>query len=334
VTIVIRLTAALVFLTVCPLPLRAEEPRPWVKPGTPAADPSIEDNGSRVVGRDRAGRVQWSASLTGPLGGVLPTDLIVDPQRVYLARWRGVTALDRRTGEVRWHSGGPCMHLYLSAGLLLAVDCAGNPRHGRWLVARAADCGAEEFRVRLPLRDFDPGPIQEVAGLFLVQSRWTWRATDVALLIDRRGNVFHRLDRQVLDGRRYGPDLILLTSTDVIRLAPDGRGRWSLPFRREESCPGGQLVPIVGGDLLASQFGCISDSGVQLMRLDPDGGKVVWQTQCPGLRVSHSKYQHNAMLAVEKDHVKVTSHGSAGSFEEILGLRYGDRRKRTGLRGE
>jgi outer membrane protein assembly factor BamB len=325
------LVHSLVLLAVCLPTARAQGPLPRAKPDTaaPPAEIQIDDNAGRVVGLDRAGRAQWSTRLKGHLGSVRPPDLIVDRQRVYLAHWpSGVTALDRHTGEVRWHSSGPCERLHLSAGLLLAVNCERKPRHGRWLVARAADCGAEEFRVQLPLKDFDPDPIQEVAGLFVVQSSWSRRTKDAALLIDRRGKVRHRLDRPVLDGRRYGPDLILLTSTDMIRLTPDGRQRWSVPFGRQVSCPGGQLLQVADGDLLGSLFGGISDSGVQVIRLNPDTGNAVWKTRCPRLGTSHSAYRHDATLKPDADQVVVTSRGSHGTFVEVLDLKSGGRVRR------
>jgi hypothetical protein len=89
------------------------------------------------------------------------------------------------------------------------------------------------------------------------------------------------------------------------------------------------LLPVVGGQLLAYIYCGSSDSGVQVMRLDPDSGKVVWRTRCPGLGVTHSKYHHRATVTVEGDRVRVMSHGSAGDFEDVLDLASGQRRRRS-----
>jgi hypothetical protein len=92
---------------------------------------------------------------------------------------------------------------------------------------------------------------------------------------------------------------------------------------------GGGLVELPGGDLLAFLYGCISDSGVQVIRLNPGTGKEVWQARCAPLGVMHSAYKHRATLTVEEGRVKVTSKGSGGTFVELLDLESGRQLKRT-----
>jgi hypothetical protein len=87
-------------------------------------------------------------------------------------------------------------------------------------------------------------------------------------------------------------------------------------------------VDLPGGDLLAFLYGEISDSGVRVMRLRPDG-TVVWQSFCAPLGVSHSIYRHDASVAVEGGQVKVVSRGSYGEFVEVLDAQSGRQIRRT-----
>jgi outer membrane protein assembly factor BamB len=284
-----------------------------------------------VVCADRLGKVRWSVRLDGSLDGVRPPHLVWDAERVYVTHQDGITALDASTGKVRWHVKGPQDRLFLSRGLLLATECSSGDeviQNGRWLTARRAADGKEVFKVRLPVSNFDPWPIEKVAGLFLIQTSGGFGGKDQSWLIDQKGVVRHRLERQVLDGRRRNKDVVLLTDRDVVRLAPDGRPRWQLSFR-EEWLAGGGLQEVDGGDLVAFVYGQIRDSGVWVIRLNPATGKAVWRARCAPLGVGHSKYHHQATIRIKGDRAEVTSQGSAGTFVELLDLESGRRVKRT-----
>jgi RNA polymerase sigma factor (sigma-70 family) len=276
----------------------------------------IDYDAHRVIARSVRGGIRWSTALDGYLGLVRPPHLLWDAQRVYVTHQDGVTALDAHTGKVLWHSPGPGNCLFLKGELLLAAD-------GASVHARAVVSGAEVFKVNLPARDFDPSPIAEVAGLFLVQALEKPGGKGVAFLLDRKGQIRHRLDRQVVAGIRQENDLILLTSTDVVRLSPDDKIRWAIPFERHQWLAGGGLAELPGGDLLAFRHGRINDSGVDLIRLKPGAGQVVWKAHCAGLGVAHSEYEHEVRVAIERRTIRVTSRGSQGTFVELLDLRSG-----------
>jgi outer membrane protein assembly factor BamB len=291
----------------------------------------IDHEVNRVVCRD-AGRIRWSTPLKGYLGLVRPPHLLADTERVYVTHESGVTALDAKTGKILWRSKGPNDRLLLSGNLLLAADCEAGEAvaaRGRWLVARAVATGAVVFRTALPVKGFDPESIREVvAGLFLVDGGEHPDGKGQTLLLDRKGKVRFRLDRQVVDGKQRGKDLVLLTSRDVVALGPDGRTRWAVPFEERQWVAGGGLEELPSGDLLAFLFGCISDSGVQVIRLNPTTGKAAWQVRCAPLGVTHSEYEHGAEVKVKGQRVKVTSRGSDGRFVEVLDLKSGQQLKR------
>jgi hypothetical protein len=134
----------------------------------------------------------------------------------------------------------------------------------------------------------------------------------------------------VVAGVRRGEDVVLLTSRDVVRLGPGGKSRWAVPLEREWIAGGG-LVAVPGGDMVAFLYGRISDSGVDVVRLSPSDGKVAWRTHCKGLGVPHSKYNHQATVAVEGGRLRVTSRASAGTFVELLDLRSGRQLERKRL---
>jgi outer membrane protein assembly factor BamB len=279
----------------------------------------IEHDTHAVICRDDSGQVQWSTALDGNLGLVRPPHVLYDTERVYVTHEDGVTCLDRATGTKVWHSRGPGDRMCLSGDMLLATG-------DRWLVAYAVKDGVEVFRVRVP--DIDPLPVREVAHLILVQSWDTPDGVGNAWLIDRLGEVRYRLDHQVVDGRSHGEDLILLTSHEVLRLSPDGKNLWTLPFIHQQWIAGGGLIELSDGDLLAYLYGQISDSGVQVVRFSPDG-KESWRTYCGGLGVAHSEYEHRVTLTVDGERATVGSRASGGRFDEILGMGSGHCVERT-----
>ncbi len=202
--------------------------------------------------RDAKGETVWASALNGNLGGVRHPHLLWDAERVYVTHNDGVTTLGADTGEVLWHADRPGDCLLLSGDLLLATDCTSDQyvgEQGRLLVARAAASGAEVFKVRLPVENFDPLPIREVAGLFLVQTVERAGAKEVARLVNREGEVVHRFDRWVVAGAQEGEDRVLLTSRDVVRLSPDDKTLWAVPFEHVGGQRAGGLVEAGGGVL-------------------------------------------------------------------------------------
>jgi outer membrane protein assembly factor BamB len=268
--------------------------------------------------------------MGGELGRGREPDALHDAARIYLSRANGITALDAKTGKVAWHRPGPNDRLHLSGNLLLATDCSihdAGHKAGRWLVARTADTGAEVFKVALPVKDFDPWPLRELTGLFLVQAGPHFRAPGGALLIDRKGTVRHRFPHPVLDGLAVGEDRVFLTTHDLFRVDARGKRSWAIAFDRRDPLGGGGLVS-AAGDLVAFRFGTIHDSGVQLLRVDPGTGKLRWSATCKPLGVGHSKYSHRATVAVDAQRLLVISRGSFGSFVEVLDLGTGKQLQR------
>ena len=171
--------------------------------------------------------------------------------------------------------------------------------------------------------DFDALPIEEGAGLFVIQTEDAPGGAGASLLVDRAGQVRLRLDRKVLAVMAAGEDRLVLTSRDVIRLGTDGPPRWATRFAQPEWIAGGGLVPLAGGDVVAYLYGQIADTGVQVLRLDPRTGRKVWENKCPELGVQHSKYFHHAVVEVGGGRLKVTSRGSSGTFVEALDTKTG-----------
>jgi hypothetical protein len=126
-----------------------------------------------------------------------------------------------------------------------------------------------------------------------------------------------------------GEDHVFLKDREVVRLSPVGKARWVTPFSEGESTAEGGLLEVGGSDLVAFLYCGIADSGVQLVRLNAATGRVTWRVRCDPLGVDHSKYRHNATVAVEGGRLRVTSVGSSGTFVEVLDLRSGKKLMRT-----
>jgi hypothetical protein len=81
---------------------------PRVKAAEPAAEPFVWDREKKQVTRhDAKGKVVWSVTFDGYIGGVRPPHLVWDQQRAHVTHKDGVTALDAPTGKVLWHTEGP-----------------------------------------------------------------------------------------------------------------------------------------------------------------------------------------------------------------------------------
>ncbi len=280
-----------------------------------------DEDAHRVVKRDSANNVLWSTPLDGRLYRARPPDLLTDAARTYVTHEDGVTALDSASGAVLWHSPGPADRMLLSGDLLLATECSTGDSlgtSGRWVTARATATGHEVFRVELPLQEFDPEPIDEIAGLFLVQSALWPGPAGVALLIDREGRVRFRCDCRIIDAVRRAEDRLIFTGKRVVSLSAKDVVRWSVPIQYADWLTCGGLVPLTTGGVVAFHYCCIADSGVQVLCFDPSQGTVLWSTYCKALGVSHSAYQHEATVKQLDDQLRVTSRGSYGTFIETL----------------
>jgi hypothetical protein len=129
------------------------------------------------------------------------------------------------------------------------------------------------------------------------------------------------LDRppEVVAEKPLGQDRVVLTSRGLTRVSPGGKMAWSVRFTYPVGAAGGGLLKLPDGDLLAFLYCQIADTGVQLVRLDPEDGRPVWQAYCRRLGVPlHSKYLHDAEVEIDDEFVKVTSRGAAGTFVELL----------------
>jgi outer membrane protein assembly factor BamB len=291
----------------------------------------LDSYGQRVFRRDSAGRESWSTTLDGHLGLVRPPHLRVDANRAYVTHGDGVTAVDVSNGTVVWHSPGPADRMHLSSGLLLAADCgSGENLKERWLVARAATTGAEAFRVALPVKDFDPNPVVELVGLFLVQDVDRPGGRGCSMLVDRAGRVRHKFDRYIVTATRRGDGCLFLTGDGVTFASDDGKPGWFVAFGSYQWIAGGDLVPLPGGDQVAFVYCEIANSGVELIRFNPGNGELIWRANCPPLpNVVHSGYSHRAGVVRYDGRLRVESIGSAGRFVEDLDERTGKSLDRT-----
>jgi hypothetical protein len=161
-----------------------------------------------------------------------------------------------------------------------------------------------------------------MADLFVVQHGHGSRGKGNAIAIDRKGRISHRLDQQVIDAFRIDNDVVFLTNHAVIRRSNNDETVWMIPFTDDQWIAGGGIRPLANGDLIVFLYCLISDSGVQVIRLDRTGQEV-WRADCLSVGVMHSAYRHVALLSIDEQRVKITSRGSSGIFVELLDLQTG-----------
>lgn len=305
-----------------PPPLHPRE----VNPSREDAGPGIEVNyrKGRVTRRDDKERQIWTTKLAGDFTAISGWCERHDANRIYLSHSEGLAVLDFKSGKLAWQANGRHEDLLLSGELLLAVvDGVG----GRRIVARDVATGREKFRYTPPGEGYSLHD-RELAGLFLVQRYRSIGVNPHALLIDRNGKVAHDFGFEINDVKHFQNDKIVHTRGNIVRVAAGDKDVWVIPFKHPDGYDCGGLLEVPGGELLCYRYGPINDSGVLVMRFDPHTGKKKWEVECEALGVGHSKYHHQASLALATDRVRITSRASSGSFVEILDLKTGKQVKR------
>jgi outer membrane protein assembly factor BamB len=272
----------------------------------------------------------WLGRDTGEWAGVpfpehpprslrLPTGRksVHDTERVYVADADGISAIDSLTGEVRWRQPGPHGELCLCGKLLVAIQ----HEDGCWLLARSCVTGAEAFRIQLP-SGYQCIAVRELCGDIVVQESCSWDANG-AWVIDRDGHVSYRFDLYILDAHGIGNDRVFLTSRGIMRV---GATTWSIQVGHNATYSpgvGGALRYLPDGDIIAFWYCGASDTGVEVVRFNPETGSTLWQTRCAGLGVTHSAYRHWAEVETRETTARITSRGDGGTFFEILDLQTG-----------
>jgi hypothetical protein len=191
----------------------------------------------------------------------------------------------------------------------------------RGQVVAGGICPDEEvIRKGVPpdIKDFDPEPIHETAGLFLVQSSSI--IEPFALLIDHQGKLLFRFSHSIRDVLAEGDDWIILTRNQVVRGAADGTIRWTTSFSNEHIGGYGSLVRLEGGDCLAYGHCWLRDYGVDLLRFDPNQGIAHWRTHCSGLQVRWSDDPSPPLVKVKGSRLTVVHSGSRGKYAELIDL--------------
>lgn len=125
---------------------------------------------------------------------------------------------------------------------------------------------------------------------------------------------------------------ILLSVRDSERIPDDAEELTDLAKRekdpRDWAYTKGTL-PVEDGGVLVFYYSPLSDSGVDLQRLGPDG-RIIWEQRCDPIAVKwHSSYLHRVSVFVEGRTIRVVSRGSHGAFVERLSLRSGQRLARS-----
>ena len=122
--------------------------------------------------------------------------------------------------------------------------------------------------------------------------------------------------------RPYKDDQIVVSSLRVGRM---GGTAWGLPPMKETFVAGADHVVMPNGDWLIWSWSHISDSGVELLRLRPDDGHVVFREKLPGAGVHHSEYEHDAHVRLRGERLDVVSVGSSATWVEVVSAATGKR---------
>jgi len=275
----------------------------------------------RVVRLDHDGDVIWSQDMPRCVHSVRPPAWSRQDGYVFVVQYPGLAALDDKTGDILWESDGPHDRLFSIGKLIIAGDCNSSPAGGRWAVARHADTGAIAWKIQLP-DDMEPYKITSYGDLiWILCNDFPYSATYV---VDLKGNLIAKFDEYVTDVRVVGTEFIFASNKRIARMNHRADILWQAAYGPDNAWPFSNSVMIAGpgDDLLAYFYTPISDSGVEVWRLNPQNGKVVWKAECENLGVPHSIYSQNVYLKVKQDEVVVVSKGS-WMFVEVLSANTG-----------
>lgn len=268
-----------------------------------------------------AGATRWSTPLAG-VRSVRQPDAIVSSGVAVVAVDETLHAFDDATGRPTWTAPGPADRLATDGTYVFATDCTSGSVPGRALVAiRLAD-GKEAWRAKVAA-EMDPDSIDVDPRRIVVRDS----SKRVTVVFDHGGKELYRLHESVQSTHASPAGLLVFTDKRVALIDDTGATKWSRPPLAETFVAGNDVVD-VGADLLVGNYGHISDSGVDLVRLDGATGATKWETKVASLGVGHSEYLHVAYLDVQGPKVFVVSQGSAGSFYERVDLATGKREHR------
>ena len=285
----------------------------------------------KVIRLDALGRKRWTVDLGQFVNNSHPPNWVAHHGKVFVSLREEMVALDDQTGAVLWRSPGANGRLLTSGDLLMAVDCASDPVGGRWLKARNIEDGHEVWKVRLP-DECEPHALLAVGDLFLVRSGELLRE-GLTYVVDRSGTVRLKLDEFVFSGSMAGQEILLAGNRSITRMTLDGQVRWTIPTPRrwKEPCPfsTAEFLPLPNNDFILFFYGPISDSGVEVWRLDGVKGTIRWETHCPSLGVIHSMYTQHVIVTISGDRLVVVSLAGGGNFREDLSLATGESLRRN-----
>jgi outer membrane protein assembly factor BamB len=281
-----------------------------------------------LVRSEPDGRVRWKTPVSG-VRSVRPPDIAVGSNRTAVALDSDVYVFDDATGKQAWRLGAAGDRLHIAGENLYSVRC-NTPTHDHWLVGTAVASGALRFRISLD-DDCDPWVAVDNDRIIVVEDH----NPPSALIIDLAGNLLLRLDEEVEGSHRepwggshkIGDQLVLVTSKHVMALDAAGKVRWQRPTLHDTFVAANDVVALSGGDMIVANYGAISDSGVDLVRLRSDGS-LVWHSCARALGVPHSQYAHLAYVEPRGDVLFVISQGASGAFLERLSLATGARELR------
>ncbi|MEP6862107.1 MAG: PQQ-binding-like beta-propeller repeat protein [Deltaproteobacteria bacterium] len=278
--------------------------------------PPIAFDDHHLVRREVDGRARWTQALEG-VRSVRPPDVAVGGGRALATIDNQLHAFDDATGKALWSANVSGDRLLVAGDTAYSVMCGTATDH--WLIGTSLADGKERFRSELAI-GCDP-EVQVVNKLVIV----TDSGHHQTRIFDLAGHQLARL-AEVADGDALalGTTTILVSDLRVVALGPDANVLWQREHPDNTFVAGNALAELPGGDLVLANYGAISDSGVDLVRLRRDGSEV-WHSCAAPLGVGHSEYEHFAYIEVRGDALFVASEGSFGAFLEQLAVRTGER---------
>jgi outer membrane protein assembly factor BamB len=293
---------------------------------TPLPSEPLQFVGNQLEHVDASGKVLWSVEVPG-FASVRPPDMVVISNRAIVYRNGKLFAYDLGTGQLIWSQPDPMSRLISWGQRIVGIGCV-SEKDGSVcsVVARNASDGKEVLKTPLP-KDANPDKLEAFEGRVWVHDsshHYSW-------LIDETGVVRARLET-ILALHELADGWLAMSEKRWLRLDRNGSVRWERKGPPNIFVGAGGFVELTAGEVVAFNYGAISDSGVELVRLNLATGEESWRVGCAPLGVAHSEYFHEAYVLARDNELVVVSQGSSGAFVEVRDLRKGEKLRRFEFR--
>ncbi|PCJ53310.1 MAG: hypothetical protein COA79_22960 [Planctomycetota bacterium] len=274
-------------------------------------------------------KVVWKRNLNESISISDSSRWAIGNNEVYITKYKGLIALDKKSGKTLWQSDGPTWRLLAIENLIIACDGDSRDKDkARFVVARKAINGEIAWKTEIS-QDGTPTKI-----IFNSGYNWVIGTKDMVegytYLITPKGKILKKYKEYVTDIFNKGNDIIFVSNIRIAKIDKDTNLIWEVSHGTKTPFPfnNARIMDAKNDNLLMYFYSPLSPSSVSVWKINSQKGELKWKTVCPSIAYGpNSKYRHNVYLKIVKEEIAVVSKGG-WYFLEILSLKTGVKKNR------